>query len=159
MKKIVFASLAALAFAAPAYAADFTGARIGANVGFADDDAFGTEAFTYGVNVGYDVAFGKVVVGATAEIQESPEDFVGRDLSVTARIGGLVGERALVYGLAGYTNLGTEELAGKLDGYRVGLGAEVALADHVYSTVEYRYSNYEAGVDAHQMLLGIGYRF
>jgi outer membrane immunogenic protein len=160
MNKFVFvASLLALTASAPALAADFTGPRVGATIGFADDDFAGTEAFTYGVNAGYDFDLGKLVVGGTVEYQDSSEDGVGRDISATARLGGKVGERVLIYGLAGYTNLGVEDTNIELDGFRVGAGVEVAITPHVYGQVEYRYSNYELDVDTHQMLLGIGYRF
>src|SRR5688500_5482268 len=108
MKKIVLASLAALTFATPALAADFTGPRVGATIGFADDDFAGTEAFTYGVNAGYDFNLGGAVAGVTLEYQDSSEDGVGRDLSAVARLRTTVGQSALLYGLAGYTNLGIE---------------------------------------------------
>ena len=77
MKKIISLALAATAFvAAPAMAQDtatFTGPRIGANVGFADDNIFGTEAFTYGVELGYDFDAGGAVVGVTAEVQDNKQ--------------------------------------------------------------------------------------
>ena len=125
MKKVLIASVAALAFAAPVAAqesATFTGARIGGNVGFADDDVFGDEAFTYGVEAGYDFDLGSAVVGVSAEFQDSSDS--GRDLSATARAGGKVGENVLVYVLGGYSNL---KIVGvELDGLRLGAGVEVA---------------------------------
>lgn len=159
MKKIIIASVAALALSTPAFAADFTGPRVGATIGFVDDDFAGTEAFTYGANIGYDFDLGKLVAGGTLEYQDSGEEGIGRDLSATARIGGKVGENALLYALAGYTNLGVEGTNVELDGVRVGAGAEFAVGSNVYANAEYRYSNYELGVEAHQMLVGLGYRF
>ena len=164
MKTALLASLAALAvsipaLSAPAHAADFTGPRVGAVIGFADDDFAGTEAFTYGLNIGYDFDLGGLVAGGTLEWQDSEEDGVGRDLSAVARLGGKVGENALIYGLAGYTNLSAEGTGIELDGYRVGAGVEVAFTDNVFANVEYRYSNYELDAETHQMVVGLGFRF
>jgi outer membrane immunogenic protein len=161
MKNIVLASLAALAFATPAAAADFSGPRVGAVIGLADDDFAGSEAFTYGVNAGYDFDLGSTVAGITVEYQDTSEDGLRRDLSAVGRYGFKAGDAALVYGLAGYTNLGVEALGfeTELDGVRVGGGVEYALTDQVYANVEYRYSNYEADLDTHQFAAGLGFRF
>lgn len=160
MKKMVLASLAALCVAAPAAAEEFTGPRAGATIGFADDDFAGFEAFTYGVNVGYDFSIAdRAVAGVTVEYQDSSEDGAGRDISAVARLGGKAGESTLVYLLAGYTNLGVDGTGVELDGIRGGLGLERALSGRVYGQVEYRYSNYELGAEGHQMVAGVGFRF
>lgn len=161
MKMFAFAAVGLLAAAsAPAVAADFTGPRVGATIGLADDDFGGSDAFTYGVNAGYDFDLGRgLIAGATAEWQDSGEDGLGRDLSIVGRLGGKVSDNVMLYGLAGYSNLGIENTDIELDGFRVGAGVEVAVTDHVYGQVEYRYTNYELDAEAHQMLLGIGYRF
>ena len=159
MKNIVLASLAALALSAPAAAAEFAGPSVGATIGFADDDFAGTEAFTYGVNVGYDWDLGTTVAGISLEYQDSSEDGIGRDLSAVARYGFKAGENALVYALAGYTNQAIEGTGVELDGVRVGAGVEVPFATNAYGKVEYRYSNYEMGAELHQMVVGLGFRF
>jgi outer membrane immunogenic protein len=150
-------------FYAPAFAqsspADFTGPRVGATIGFADDDFGGTEAFTYGVDVGYDFDLGTAVVGATLEYQESGEEGFGRDISAVGRIGAKVGSNALVYGLVGYTNLSVEGTDLDLDGARIGAGVEIGSGSGLFGKAEYRYSDYEQGVDGHQMLVGLGFRF
>jgi outer membrane immunogenic protein len=46
-----------------------------------------------------------------------------------------------------------------LDGVRVGAGVEFALGGNIYAKTEYRYSNYEAGYDKHQLVGGLGIRF
>jgi outer membrane immunogenic protein len=160
-KLLSVAAVAALfvSVATPAAAEGFTGPRVGVNVGFADDDFGGTDAFTYGVNAGYDFDLGSAVVGGTVEYQESSEDFYGRDISVTGRVGGKVAPNVLLYGLAGYTNFNVEGTGVDLDGVRLGAGAEALFGEHVYGNLEYRYSNYERDVDGHQMLLGLGFRF
>lgn len=161
MKKMIPLALAAATlFAIPAQAqetaATFAGPRVGAAIGFADDDFAGTETFTYGANVGYDFDLGGAVVGVTGEYQDS--DDTGRELSLVARAGAPVAGKALVYGLAGYTNIGSGT-GFNLDGIRVGGGVEVPVHRNVFLNLEQRYSNYEAGVDGFQTVAGIGLRF
>lgn len=178
------ASLAALS--APAAAQDaadnrFTGlwggviggydsSRAGSSV---DDDANidndqSIEGVGYGVQLGYDVDLGGVVIGAEAEYSDSSAevefddgDFegfgfgnveAGRDLYFGARIGAKVGPDAMIYAKGGYTNAkydvrssdGTTQFAQDIDtdGYRIGAGAEYALNDNAFIKLEYRYSNY-----------------
>ena len=161
MKTIIPLALAAATlFAAPAYAqtsaANFAGPRVGAVVGVADDDFAGTDTFTYGANVGYDYDLGNAIVGITGEYQDS--DDTGRELAIVARAGAPVGSNALLYGLAGYSNLGSGT-GYHLDGVRVGAGVEVAVSPKVFVNLEQRYSNYEAGVDGFQTVAGLGFRF
>jgi outer membrane immunogenic protein len=162
-RTILLASVAAFAAATPAFAQDaipapvsnFTGAHIGANVGFADDDAFGTEVFTYGVDAGYDYDLGQAVVGATAEAQDS--DDTGRDLSIVGRAGIKAAPNVLVYGLAGYSNL--KVLGIKLDGVRFGGGVEAKMGPNFSVKLEQRYTDYEYDAHIWQTVLGAGFRF
>jgi len=164
MKKILAAALAASTLlATPAFAQDaapatFTGARVGGTIGFADDDFGGTQAFTYGVEAGYDFDLGGAVAGVTLEAQDSGEDGIGRDLSAVGRVGGKAGDRVLLYALGGYTNLRVLSST-NLDGFRVGGGVEVAATRNLYVKAEYRYSNYELDVEAYQGVVGVGFRF
>lgn len=160
MKKMLIASVAALVLATPALAQEaptFTGARIGGNIGFADDDVFGDEAFTYGVEAGYDFDLGSAVVGIGAELQDSSDS--GRDISVVARAGAKAADNVLIYALGGYSNL--KVLGVKLDGFRIGGGVEVAVGPNAFVKFEHRYTNYDAGGndDVHQNLIGAGFRF
>jgi len=160
MKKMLFASVAALVLATPALAqetATFTGARIGGNIGFADDDVIGDEAFAYGVEAGYDFDLGSAVVGVGAELQDSSDS--GRDISVVARAGGKAADNVLIYALGGYSNL--RILGVELDGFRIGGGVEVAVTPNAFVKFEHRYTNYDAGGndDVHQNLIGAGFRF
>lgn len=161
MKKIVLASIAALTFATPSFAASFSGPRVGATIGLADDDFLGTEVFTYGLNAGYDVDLGTAVVGGTVEWQDSDEDILGRDLSVTARVGAKVNDTALVYGLVGYTNLSVDDDYADLDvdGLRAGVGIEIPFGTKLYGQLETRYSDYELGLEVYQTVIGVGFRF
>lgn len=160
MKKIILASVAALAFASPALAqtaetADFSGPRISVSAGLADDDFVGDDAFAYGAEIGYDWNMNGVVLGVSAEAGDT--DQTGRELGATARIGGVVGKKVLVYGLGGYSNLNAAGF--NFEGFQVGGGVEVALGKKAFIKAEHRYANYDAGVEFHQNLLGVGLRF
>ena len=73
----------------------------------------------------------------------------------------------MVYAKAGYTNarfkvrstVAALNAADNLDGVRLGAGVEHMLGDRAFVKAEYRYSNYEAGAERHQAVLGFGYRF
>ena len=167
MTRYLLAAAVAFTVATPAAAQDapaaapaptFNGGHFGVNVGFADDDIFGTEIFTYGVEAGYDADLGNVVVGATAEFQDSKD--TGRDLSIVGRAGFKPTSNVLVYGLAGYSNLKVFD-GFKLDGIRVGGGVEFkpVSGSPVSIKLEQRYTNYELGAEAYQSVLGLGFRF
>lgn len=151
-------------------------------------DGGGRDGVTYGVGVGYDFQLGGAVVGLEGEANDSSVDacengFVTaadriclnakRDLYIGGRVGAVVGPRTLVYAKAGYTNArvgvnyddGTAAGAGNfrlnenLDGVRVGAGIEHMLGRNTYVKAEYRYSNYEKGLERHQVVGGVGFRF
>ena len=159
------------------------------------------DGLLYGVNVGYDFAAAGALIGVEGEYSDSTgkvetntndPDFFGygrvqaeRDLYIGLRAGVLVRPTTLVYLKGGYTNQklgviasdGATELAGnfKLDGYRVGVGAEQAIGRNTFAKLEYRYSNYSNGefslndqfvagdlnadADRHQIVAGFGFRF
>ncbi|MES2492762.1 MAG: outer membrane beta-barrel protein [Pseudomonadota bacterium] len=161
------------------------------------------DGVVYGVGIGYDVNTGSgFVIGAEAELSDStakwdndddePTTFnlgrvkANRDIYVGARVGFVMGERAMIYAKGGYTNArysllgtdGTTELEQSLDtdGYRVGAGVEYQLDNNVFTKVEYRYSHYKEGefdfegdtpdssrfdidTDRHQVVVGVGMRF
>lgn len=158
------------------------------------------DGFLYGVGIGYDAAIGGALIGAEAEITDSTaksdrydytSDFgfgrvdQGRDIYVGLRGGILATPSTLVYVKGGYTNSKLNVLAGntnnttdtnfKLDGWRLGAGAEHALSSNSYAKIEYRYSNYEDArinypngansgrfdidTDRHQIVASYGFRF
>jgi len=164
------------------------------------DESF--DGVNYGAGIGYDFDMGGAVVGVEAEYMESDAktgDFdtsgfatygianveAGRDIYVGARAGFKVGPNSLVYAKGGYTNAKYNVLATdnttdtqtnlKVDGWRVGAGAEVALNNNLFVKGEYRYSNYAGGeiesptglesdnfdvdLDRHQFVVGLGARF
>jgi outer membrane immunogenic protein len=162
VNRILSVALAATAFVAtPAMAQDattattFTGPRVGVNVGFADDNIFGTESFTYGADVGYDFAVGGAVLGVTAEIEDSKD--ITRELALTARAGGRVGNNGLLYVAGGYSNIRVYGI--NVDGFRLAAGGELGLGRNAYVKLEQRYGNYQYGLDLWQTVIGAGFRF
>ena len=160
MNRLLTVALAASAFvASPAVgqdaAATFIGPRVGVNVGFADDNIFGTESFTYGADVGYDVAAGGAVLGITAEIEDSKD--IKREIALTARAGARVGSNALLYVAGGYSNI--RVFGVNVDGFRLAAGGELAIGSKTYVKLEQRYGNYQYGLDLYQSMIGAGIRF
>ena len=164
MNRILIAAVLAASAATPALAQEtaevpanaFTGFRVGGEIGVADEDIFGTEAFTYGAEVGYDFDLGGAVAGVSAGIQDS--DDTGRELSIGGRLGAKVTSNALVYGTAAYSNLKAFDGL-KLDGVRFGVGVEVVPTEHFFVKAEQRYANYELGAELWQTTVGFGWRF
>lgn len=146
------------------------------------------DGVSYGLGAGYDVRSGNAIFGIEGEISDSTSDQsrtgvaiagdtlrvrAGRDLYVGGRAGFGIGHNSLVYVKAGYTNArvrvdyedGTAATVAdfsdhtNLDGIRAGVGAQFGIGSNAYVRTEYRYSNYENGVDRHQVLGGIGFRF
>jgi outer membrane immunogenic protein len=183
---LLSATVATPAFAQDA--APFTGPRVEAIVGYETTDVENENSggVTYGGAIGYDFQLGGAVAGIEAELTDSTVDEcisgvdvtgdelcaqLGRDIYVGGRIGAVLGSSTLLYAKAGYVN-GRVNLqydapgsaddfddGVNLDGVRVGAGVEFALSGNAYAKTEYRYSNYEAGYDKHQVIAGIGFRF
>jgi outer membrane immunogenic protein len=168
MKAFLIAAAAALvAVAAPASAQEFTGARLGVTGGY--DNIQDREGFTYGVVAGVDAPIAKgVTLGVEATLEDSTTGAAGleasRELGVAVRAGVKVLPKAQVFGKVGYTNARLE-LSGtnagvSLEGLRYGGGVEYALTEKLYTTVEYRRSEYEDGVGGRDgVLVGFGFRF
>jgi outer membrane immunogenic protein len=143
---------------------------------------------TYGVGAGYDFRAGNAIFGVEAEASDSTADRTatgaviagdslrvraGRDLYIGGRAGFGVGSNSLLYVKAGYTNArfradyddGTVATVNdftqrtNLDGVRAGVGAQIGVGSNAYLRTEYRYSNYQDGVDRHQVVGGFGVRF
>ena len=175
------AILAAAASATPAFAQDagtqnFNGPHIEAIAGY---DSLGgggdsTDGILYGIAGGYDFRINNLVLGLEAEAAESTAgDCAGgicvdasRDLYVGGRIGAVVSPNVLIYGKLGYTNARVQVTSGNvtdganLDGIRAGAGVEWQFRNSPVSIrAEYRYSNYQDGLDRHQGVIGLAYRF
>jgi len=170
MKKYLAPLAAVVAFVStPAMANDFAGVRAEVTAG-GDDVTAGVDAtnVAYGAALGYDLQFGKVVIGVEAT---AANVFERADLGAAARIGYALNKNVLAYGRVGYTDLerpqvctGTRTIvcrnAPNLDGVTVGGGLEVKLAGPVFTKAEYRYTDFSnSKVGRHGALVGIGVRF
>lgn len=156
MKKLIaLAALATAAFTTPAMASEFAGPRVEVTAG-ADDVTGGVDPtdVTYGGVLGYDLQFGKVVLGVEAT---AANVFDRADLGAAARLGYTLNKNVLAYTRVGYTNLDLG--ARSADGLAVGGGLEVKLVGPVFTKVEYRYTDFEGGLGRHGGLVGFGLRF
>jgi outer membrane immunogenic protein len=170
-------------------AAPFTGFRLEGLVGYDNVKGNGgsRDGVAYGIGAGYDVQLGGAVIGIEGEAMDSSTKgcetaFVTaddricanakRDLYVGGRVGAAVTPNTLLYAKAGYSNARVRvnytdpttpvndfTSADNLDGVRVGGGVEQKLGANLYAKAEYRYTNYEAGLERHQVLGGVGFRF
>jgi outer membrane immunogenic protein len=163
MRKFAILAAVAACAATPAYAAGEGRAEI--QLGY---DTMGDESgVSYGGVVGYDFDVSdSVFLGGEIGIADSTiGDGVveaGRDLSASLRVGVRVGDNGKAYALAGYTNerFTVAGLGGaNFSGVRLGAGYEHNISKSLYGKVEYRYSNYEQGIDRHTALAGMGVRF
>jgi outer membrane immunogenic protein len=184
VKQYLFASAAVAATllgATPALAQDApaapTGPRVEAIVGYDRVKALGEKdgGALFGIGAGYDFAVGPAVsIGADVEASESTqkegdEDIAevkaGRDLYAGGRVTLAVSPTANLYVKGGYTNAcfkatdGVDTFSENFDGFRLGAGGQLALAGKAYVGAEYRYSNYEAGLERNQVALTVGTRF
>lgn len=178
MKKIALALAALTLPAVPALAQDdsaFAGPSATVVTGYdvVDLNTPGVrnpDGVVYGLGLGYDIQKGRTVFGIEAEVADSSAKLkagaitaaeTGRDLYIGGRIGMVAGSRALIYAKVGYTNarLLSSFGNGNLDGVRVGAGIEYKMTDAIFGKIEYRYSNYEGGVERQQGLAGLGVRF
>ena len=183
---IAIAALVALGMtASPASAEGFRAEIHGGwdRVGGADQE---DDGILYGIGLGYDLDVGRnAFVGVDLSFDDSTmkecetganvaNDIAclraGRDLAAGVRAGINVGDRGKVYALAGYTNARfkfsytnpagvTVSEADNLDGFRLGAGYQHGFGANTYGKIEYRYSNYEADVSRHQILVGLGLVF
>jgi outer membrane immunogenic protein len=180
MRKIILSALAGTAAlaAAPAFAQDtgaaFSGGHVEAITGYDHVSDGGGSGILYGVGGGYDYRTRNAVVGIEGEVLESTTgDCAGnvcvdasRDFYIGGRVGVVVAPNVLLYGKIGYSNARVEVTSGNvtdstnLDGIRGGVGMEWQFRNSPLSLrAEYRYTNYEAGVERHQGTLGLAFRF
>jgi len=143
---------------ANASAQDFTGPRVGVELGISDDSFLGSEETSWGVNAGYDFDLGKLVVGGTVGYTDVfGDDFDFRELSVGGKLGAKLTESALLYGTVAYSDIDVAGLS--VDGARFGVGAEVNVTPNVFVNLETRYGTYDYDLELYQTVIGVGYRF
>jgi outer membrane immunogenic protein len=95
----------------------------------------------------------------------------GRDLELSARLGYIIADAALLYAKLGYANAevkaeritfatGVKEKDDeKGSGVRLGVGTEIPLFGSVSLLGEYRYTNYGSGFSRNQVVGGLGIAF
>jgi outer membrane immunogenic protein len=140
------------------------------NLGWANHQS----GLVYGGEVGFDLAVAKKVsLGVDAEATGStfeqsnyfPALKPGRDLYAGLRATYALNDNVNLYGKIGYVNgmlrqnMGIYDASRTVDGIRLGIGAQYKLTSKLYSSVEYRYSNYQQNVSSNQLMTGIGVRF
>jgi outer membrane immunogenic protein len=162
MRKIALAAAAILAATGTAHAEGVRAELHGGVDNFRGGGSGKTDA-VIGVGIGYDLSVGKkAFIGLEGNIDENTSKFFKRDLSANVRIGVKLNDQTRLYALAGYTNQRVKIAgvgAGNADGVRGGVGIERNFGERAYGKIEYRYSNYEAGLSRNQGLVGFGIRF
>lgn len=186
MRKITLAAVAALAVSSPAFAQNIS---VEVQGGYDAPSFDGTAGTVPGVSYGATLALempidDSIFFGAEVSIDDSTSDecggagtladpsvcvALGRDFGAGVRFGADLGKSSSVYGMVGYTNLrvgvtandGTGPIgsAANVDGIKLGAGFRQWFGKRAYGKVEYRYSNYEGGLERHQGLVGLGYQF
>lgn len=184
---IAAAAIAVPALAQDTSGTSFTGPRIEGHLGYdrlgTNNTTGHIDGLTYGAGAGYDFAFGAGGLRAGVEVNGDFSNTDGaattgtsrfgvkakRDLDASVRVGTVLGNRTLLYAKVGYANsrfratltdpTGTISASDNLDGVRAGAGIEYALSSRAYIKGEYRYTNYERGVDRNQAIGAIGFRF
>jgi outer membrane immunogenic protein len=186
MKKFLILAASAAAFAAATPAAAQPRVEVHGGWDRVQNGGVEEDGILYGIGVGYDVNVGRnafVGVDLSADLSSGDACEAGlvvvndntcvevrRDLAAGLRAGVRVSENTSVYALAGYTNARfrisyttpanvTTTTSDNLDGFRLGAGVQQNLGGNLYGKVEYRYSNYEAGTERHNVLLGVGITF
>lgn len=168
--RYLLVAAAAMAVAAPAFAQDaapFTGARIGATLGY--DKTHGQDGFTYGGSFGYDYAIApKITIGAEATLEDSTTKFGGlhasRDVAISGRIGYVLTPQILGFAKVGYdtTRFELNGTSGNtnLEGVRFGGGLEYAITPRYYMSAEYRRTEYGGNFGGRDAgIVGVGVRF
>ncbi|WP_293992928.1 outer membrane beta-barrel protein [Sphingomonas sp.] len=112
-----------------------------------------------GASVGYDLRTGGVVLGAEAEFFDAA--------SLGVRVGAALPGGTLLYVKGGYATTrvtiyapgGTLLDRRWIDGGRVGAGVQFPISRKLSLKGEYRYTNYELGLESHQLAAGLGFHF
>ena len=137
-----------------------------------------------GVPIGLPLAGPPTLTGTTIQTKTT----VGRDLYIGARVTMALSPRFNGYAKVGYTNTLLKSdilvsgsaspfvgplapgltpspsafntsVSDKLNGVRLGIGGQLNIGKNLFASIEYRYSNYEAGFSRNQLIAGLGLRF
>ncbi len=154
---------------------DWTGPSIGLQLGYGNVDTSGAailegDGALYGLRAYYDYDFGDFIVGGGLQYDASDIDIGGvTTLDSVTRVGLRAGadlNRSWVYGTLGYAYAQTSNPAvGDSNGYFVGLGYEMLVADNVSVGAEllyHRFEDFDLGgldVEATTAAISVNYRF
>ena len=169
--------------ASPAVAQGFKG-DVHVGLDSISSDGESQEGVTYGLSLSYDLQQPRTVLGVQVDLdatdnQSCESDVIvtsdrvciagKRDNAISLRLGGKLGNDAMIVGTIGYANGRFEaSYAGAgintsthetLDGVRVGIGLQVDVRRMLYAQAAYRYTNYEQGVSRNQAIVGLGLKF
>lgn len=138
------------------------------NVSFGDD--LDGDGGLFGLRAGYDMMFGRTLVGGFAQYDKASID-LGDDVELDSilRLGlraGLTSGRNMYYATGGYAQADTDDI-GTADGYFAGLGYEVFLTQKVTLGAEALYHDFDEfdggddDIDAKATTVGLNlnYRF
>lgn len=195
---VVLSSVAAAALlvSAPAFANEgFGGIYAGGQIGYdsygidlddgVDSASLNADGIEGGIFVGYNWLFDHFVVGVEGQAAMSDADTTisTEDLDFTlkaketygisARVGTLISDNALVYVLGGWVNtrfkadaagLLSSDESERLNGWRAGVGIEAKVSENVSVRAEYSYADYEVSGDVVEpknssFQFGIGWYF
>lgn len=186
MKSISLRAAAfAAAFVVPSVAHAQAYIQVQGGLDHVSADGASDSGVAYGVAVGYDLATsGSLFFGVEGSLDDSSaKDCVtdvdvegdelclktGRDVSGVFRFGTNLGGGSQLYVLAGYTNArlkatyddgeDSSSIGSNLEGVRFGAGYKHAFSEKLYGKIEYRYSNYEAGVTRQNVIAAVGMSF
>lgn len=156
--------------------APFTGPRVALEGGWArvaGNGHKGSDGFSYGLLMGYDVGSGPLRVGPEFRLGDSTQKHCqphapggatarvcqrsDRDLYAGVRVGFVASPQLLVFGTGGYTNGRFSEhfrdlavgpvkqidVGRNAGGYRVGGGVEYAISPNIYVSGTYHYSGWK----------------
>ena len=142
-----------------------TGAVYGATFGYDVDRGglfYGVELTAAGTSTRA-CRFGLLVPGDRACIRSET------DSALVARAGAILARNVRIYGLAGFasTRVQATYRVGAIavsersepDGLRLGAGVELPLSRRIAAKFEYRYSNLDDGLNRHQGVGGLSFRF
>lgn len=185
MKFVVCLAAVAAMVPSAALAADTSGARVEARLGWETPTVSGEgdvykigSAVSYGVEAGYDASVGgKWAVGPYAVFEKSSVKNcdagvclkVDHNIAAGLRVGYAVGAKSVLYGKVGYASLhmtvtdGIDEIGDSKGGVQGALGFEGGLGKGAYWGLEANYGDYGKwegiNVQRRQMAAKVGFRF
>ncbi|MBB4632540.1 outer membrane beta-barrel protein [Sphingosinicella soli] len=171
MKKLVLASLAALAVVSPASAEMFNGgyAGLGATLdnvnGSGPLEGLGASGAGLTGFVGYDLPLGAAFVGLEGNIDLNTADAAGIEAKwgwgASARVGFKINDATGLYGRVGYqrNKISGGGISAWGDGVRFGGGVETAISGNAALRAEFNHVNFEDDVINNQGVVGVLFRF